>query len=454
MEPNIELHLINYRLKILSIKKNSIHKLMHPLIKIAFTNRTKSTFISFSETNDDYSIVVDLCGFEELEPYLNETDIRLSQSNWIPMYLCGDDLPGAISLSKIAKYLILPLAEWKISIMAISMYQCDYVLIQEKDYEIVIRCLSNHIPKIYDESLTSENEIVFMRSKGKSVFNLSSNRLATSVTYNNGKNKTNDCVISSENGDCNNKQMNQNSCGYNNGKNTNPQMQITLPLLIPDKIEYCITGLYDLNKFFLIIPILIDIMFYETGDYLDNEIFFNFTKKETDISIVMETGLLKKFPPGTLLNVETDYWRLVRIGQAPVGLEVFGVCASISQPLELMNIDEYYISSYHTGYCFIPTDKLEIAKDCFAKVKARFVDTSKAIEQEIINTLCENPNIKHNFKSYSNHDDQLINADNTQDCDEKYTNKQQQEDNDADLKKSSFLLLKETTPNDSIQVIN
>ena len=46
------------------------------------------------------------------------------------MYLCGEDLPGQ-SISKMAKYIILPLAEWKISIMAISMYQCDYILVNE-----------------------------------------------------------------------------------------------------------------------------------------------------------------------------------------------------------------------------------------------------------------------------------------------------------------------------------
>ncbi len=138
------------------------------------------------------------------------------------------------------RYLILPLAEWKISILAISMYQCDYVLIQESDYERVIRCLSNHIPKIYDESLPQENEIVFMRSKGKSIFNLksiTSNNLAPGATQ---QKLANDLI----------QQKNQ--------------MQIMLPLLIPDDIEYCITGLYDLEKFIQIMPILIEIMFYET----------------------------------------------------------------------------------------------------------------------------------------------------------------------------------------------
>ena len=42
------------------------------------------------------------------------------------------------------------------------------------------------------------------------------------------------------------------------------QRKITLPLLIPDGIEYCITGLYDLEKYSLIIPTLMEIMFFET----------------------------------------------------------------------------------------------------------------------------------------------------------------------------------------------
>ena len=34
----------------------------------------------------------------------------------------------------------------------------------------MISCLSHHIPKIYDESLSPENEIVFMKKKGKNYF--------------------------------------------------------------------------------------------------------------------------------------------------------------------------------------------------------------------------------------------------------------------------------------------
>lgn len=142
----IELHLLNYRLRILTIKKQFIHKFMYPICKIAFTSKTNCSFFSFTETNDDYSIVVDQVGFNELEGFINNSssssnsqrllssdecfnEVKVSSSNWIPCSLSGDDLPGSMSISKIAKFIILPLADCAISIMAISMYQCDYILV-------------------------------------------------------------------------------------------------------------------------------------------------------------------------------------------------------------------------------------------------------------------------------------------------------------------------------------
>jgi hypothetical protein len=131
-EPQIELHLLNTRLRILSIRKTAIHRLMYPLVKLAFTKKTSCKFFSFTETNEDYSIVVDHHGYAELKPYLNldnESEVLVSEHMYVPMYLCGDDLSESISISKITRYLIIPLAECRISIMAISMYQCDYILV-------------------------------------------------------------------------------------------------------------------------------------------------------------------------------------------------------------------------------------------------------------------------------------------------------------------------------------
>lgn len=94
-----------------------------------------------------------------------------------------------------------------------------FLKIREKDYDRVIECLSAQIHKIYDESLTiAENEAAFGKTK---------------VTAK---------------------------------KQESPKQShsITVPLVIPEETEYCITGLYNRDAFILIIPTLIDIMFYET----------------------------------------------------------------------------------------------------------------------------------------------------------------------------------------------
>lgn len=60
---------------------------------------------------------------------VDNDEILVSTELWIPMFICGDDVPNSMSISKIAKYIILPLADFTISIMAISTYQCDYILV-------------------------------------------------------------------------------------------------------------------------------------------------------------------------------------------------------------------------------------------------------------------------------------------------------------------------------------
>ena len=64
MEPQIELHLLSNRLKVMSVRKSSIHKLAFPIFKIAFTDKTASSYFSFNETNDDFTIITDNAGMK------------------------------------------------------------------------------------------------------------------------------------------------------------------------------------------------------------------------------------------------------------------------------------------------------------------------------------------------------------------------------------------------------
>ena len=69
MEPQIELHLLSNRLKVMSVRKSSIHKLAFPIFKIAFTDKTSSSYFSFNETNDDFTIITDNAGIKGKQLY-------------------------------------------------------------------------------------------------------------------------------------------------------------------------------------------------------------------------------------------------------------------------------------------------------------------------------------------------------------------------------------------------
>ena len=64
MQPQIELHLLSDRLKVISVKKSAIHKLAFPIFKLAFTNKTECKYFSYNETNEDYTIIIDIIGLK------------------------------------------------------------------------------------------------------------------------------------------------------------------------------------------------------------------------------------------------------------------------------------------------------------------------------------------------------------------------------------------------------
>ncbi len=66
---------------------------------------------------------------------------------------------------------------------------------------------------------------------------------------------------------------------------------------------------------------MIFVFFY--SNYETEQIFFSIVKKEHDISIVMETKFLKNFPSETLLNIDNNYWKMLRIGKESVGIGKF-----------------------------------------------------------------------------------------------------------------------------------
>lgn len=60
----MELHILEHRLRVASIAKESIQLFTYGLIKLAFlSSKTRCKFFSLTETPEDYTIIVDEEGF-------------------------------------------------------------------------------------------------------------------------------------------------------------------------------------------------------------------------------------------------------------------------------------------------------------------------------------------------------------------------------------------------------
>jgi len=88
-------------------------------------------FFSITQTPDEISVV---CAQDKIRPGI------LAEKDWRALKVQG---PLGFSLTGIVASLSKPLAESKISILYISTYETDYILVEEKNLEKAIEVLSD-----------------------------------------------------------------------------------------------------------------------------------------------------------------------------------------------------------------------------------------------------------------------------------------------------------------------
>eukprot|EP00112_Aurelia_sp_Birch-Aquarium-sp1_P016664 Seg38.3 transcript_id=Seg38.3/GoldUCD/mRNA.D3Y31 product="Cytosolic arginine sensor for mTORC1 subunit 1" protein_id=Seg38.3/GoldUCD/D3Y31 len=302
----MELYVLEHRLEVCSIPKHAIKEFTHSLIKIAFLPDSSPEFFSFTETVEDYTVITTREHFEDLPR--NE---KLKKSNypWRALTVSVGEM-GATELagvSKIAKSVICPLANEGISVLVLSTYQSDYILVQEPFLNDAIQCLANlfNIYDEYEERITSA-----AREEDQSLFQ--------------------------------------------NIKSTKHRPVFT-SLVSPD--TYHITGL-DSAFFPSVVQILLEMMFFSSKAKSEN--FFHFSMIESDISLVLDSHALSRFPSNALhTSSQNENWRMINIGDAPFDFETYGVVARVAEPLAHAGISTYYTSTYNYGHTLVYDQDLQ-----------------------------------------------------------------------------------------------
>ncbi|XP_028680077.1 cytosolic arginine sensor for mTORC1 subunit 1 isoform X1 [Erpetoichthys calabaricus] len=314
----MDLHILNYRLRVTSINTAGLSRYTHALIKLVFlSNQTRCKFFSLTETPENYTVVLDEEGFKELP---ESEHLQVESDIWLPLnVLCDRNASSSsdtVGVTKIATSVIIPLAEQHVSVFMLSTYQTDYILVREKDLPVVIHTL--------------EQEFAIYREVGGETFR-----------------------VYSEDTD------------VEEDRKEAVKMKVH-PVLSPDN-RFSVMSL-DPATLPTIATILIDVLFYsncsaEVENYaslgLDYIKFFSFSLIDGYISIVMDTETQRRFPRELLFTSSSgELWRMVRIGGQPLGFDECGIVAQISQRLAEANISAYYISTFSFDHALVPEEDI------------------------------------------------------------------------------------------------
>ncbi|XP_077895746.1 cytosolic arginine sensor for mTORC1 subunit 1 isoform X4 [Ictidomys tridecemlineatus] len=146
----MELHILEHRVRVLSLARQGLWLYTHPLIKLLFLpRRSRCKFFSLTETPEDYTLMVDEEGFKELPP---SEFLQVAEATWLVMNVSSHSGAAvqAAGVTKIARSVITPLAEHHVSVLMLSTYQTDFILVREQDLSVVIHTLAQEFD-IYRE---------------------------------------------------------------------------------------------------------------------------------------------------------------------------------------------------------------------------------------------------------------------------------------------------------------
>nr|XP_030716651.1 cytosolic arginine sensor for mTORC1 subunit 1 isoform X4 [Globicephala melas]XP_033693062.1 cytosolic arginine sensor for mTORC1 subunit 1 isoform X4 [Tursiops truncatus] len=317
----MELHILEHRVRVLSLARPGLWLYTHPLIKLLFLPRRSRgvrwghsflatagsflqmppigseglvlgaqgptlrdcrrgcKFFSLTETPEDYTLMVDEEGFKELPP---SEFLQVAEATWLVLNVSSHSGAAvqAAGVTKIARSVIAPLAEHHVSVLMLSTYQTDFILVREQDLSVVIHTLAQEFD-IYRE--VGGEPVPVARDDSSNGFPRAQHGPSPTVH----------------------------------------------PIQSPEN-RFCVLTL-DPETLPAIATTLIDVLFYSHsppkeaasgGPGSSSITFFAFSLIEGYISIVMDAETQKKFPSDLLLTSSSgELWRMVRIGGQPLGFD-------------------------------------------------------------------------------------------------------------------------------------
>ncbi|XP_046840082.1 cytosolic arginine sensor for mTORC1 subunit 1-like [Xenia sp. Carnegie-2017] len=326
VDTRLELHILEYTLRMATISKDAISKYTHYLIKIALLPKSRPGFFSFTKSNEDYSLTLEETAFQELP---KGPGLSCSKCLWNVLTVSPgvmDCAGNTMGISKIVNSIILPLANNGVSLFCMSTYQGDFILVKQQELMAAICCLNGKF-RIFDETGFVD--------------------LSSDLDHSNA-------IL--------------------NRLNSDSRSHPLVHSIVSPLNKFHVISLNS-QYFTSLIPTLIDLMFYSSSRRPPSEgyeTFFHFSYVDGDLSVVLDDNDLARFPSHYFYTSSfREQWRIIKIGEYPLGYDECGIVAQIAEPLVEAKITTFYISSCHLGNTLIPEEDIDKALDILNERRTR-----------------------------------------------------------------------------------
>ncbi|KAF9381463.1 GATS protein-like 3 [Podila verticillata] len=373
--------ILPFRLQLASLQKADIPRCTHQLMKLVLFPSGPQHFFSYTETDKEVSLILDeshLSGFPE-------NTLNVCPVIWRAVQIePGESGLGTVEVvSQVSK----PLADIDVSIMQISTYDADFTLLPECDLERALECLSSIFSisnnPLEDVGLQSGDLQTWEKSYPMSPSGVNSLQDALSL---NPRVRDRQLSVGTDSGIASAAATAPNSDASSHpGKNNEPSDLVdpalisSLSLNDPDQEPICsrenvvrarhpfkvnyphrlhITSMEESLMDMLAIRLLESIFFDNRTDR-----FFSFTQTDTTMSIIMDDATMSLFPDHTL-NTHAGDWRLISIGDGPLGFDECGIVSEFSRPLSEHGIGLFYLSTFSSDYLMVNDQDFDQAVSC------------------------------------------------------------------------------------------
>ncbi|KAF8937691.1 GATS protein-like 3 [Haplosporangium gracile] len=368
-------NILPLRLQLASLQKKDIPRCTHQLMRLVLFPSGPRHFFSYTETDKEVSLILD----EEHIRSFPVNTVNICKVIWRAVQIePGESGLGAEEvISKVSK----PLADVNVSIMQISTYDADFTLLPECDLERALECLSSIFSitnnPLEDLGLQASDLNSWESSYPKSPTEINSlqDALALEPTPKSRQASLTDDAKSPQEDllELEPPTIGSLSLDDTPGQNNSTSAPATTKRRHPFNIDYPqrlhITSMEESLMDVLAIKLL-------------ESIFF-------DSSIIMDDATMSLFPDHTL-NTHAGDWRLIAIGDGPLGFDECGIVCDFSKPLTNNGIGLFYLSTFSSDYIMVNDQDFELAVTCLhetAKVTSDEVPPSTSVTKQETTTL-------------------------------------------------------------------